>query len=112
MAASLLLADRRRPAAAPVGLLCPASRDYRDVRASPVGEGNEEFGAPDAEAAEPSTRWRPNPVFAVVGAGLSLTAALFHAARLGAARRYARTPVAAETLHAHVEALDPGKPGP
>jgi GPH family glycoside/pentoside/hexuronide:cation symporter len=46
-------------------------------------------------------------VFAVVGAGLSLTAALFHGARLGAARRYARTPVAEETLRAHVEALEP-----
>ena len=45
-------------------------------------------------------------VFAVVGAGLSLTAALFHAARLGAARSYAQKSVAAETLRAHLEALE------
>jgi GPH family glycoside/pentoside/hexuronide:cation symporter len=46
-------------------------------------------------------------VFAVVGAGLSLTAALFHGARLSAARRYTRMPVTGETLRAHVEALEP-----
>ncbi len=44
-------------------------------------------------------------VFAVVGAGLALTGALFHAARFGAARRYADRAVAAETLQSHVETL-------
>ncbi|MES1945023.1 major facilitator transporter [Salinisphaera sp. PC39] len=52
----------------------------------------------------------PWPSLAIVAAGLALTAALFHAARLGPARGMCREPVAAETVRAHLDALGPFTP--
>lgn len=49
----------------------------------------------------------PLPSLAIVAAGLALTVALFHMARLGPAGRMVREPVAPETIQAHIEATMP-----
>lgn len=49
----------------------------------------------------------PLPSLAIVAAGLALTAALFHMARLGPAGRMVREPVAPDVVHAHIESVVP-----
>lgn len=49
----------------------------------------------------------PLPTLAIVAAGMALTVALFHAARLPEARRLLRAPPATETLRAHLDETVP-----